>query len=66
MHRMSNLHDSVSQKTNPKYPFLKPTRTGWVAGLLTGFTEGESKPYTIEWDTDPKVVSHVDTDEMVT
>ncbi len=49
---------------NPKYSFLRPTRTGWVAGLLTGFTQGESKPYTIEWDTDPKVVSHVDTDEM--
>jgi hypothetical protein len=49
---------------NPKYPLLKATRTGWVGGLLTSFKEGESKPYTIEWDTDPKIVSHVDTDEM--
>ena len=50
---------------NPKYPNLKTTRTGWVAGMLTGFTEGDTKPYTIEWDTYPKQVSHVDTQEMI-
>ena len=50
---------------NEKYPFLKETRTGWVAGLLTGFTEGEAKPYAIEWNTKPKQVCHVDTEELV-
>jgi hypothetical protein len=50
---------------NLKYPFLKQTRTGWVAGLLTGFTEGEAKTYAIEWNTKPKEVSHVDDEEMV-
>ncbi len=43
---------------------MKQTRTGWVAGLLTGFKEGEPKPYAIEWDTDSKVVTHVDVEEM--
>ena len=56
---------ATTSGNNLKYPFLTQTRTGWVAGLLTGFTEGDAKPYVIEWNTKPKQVSHVDDEEML-